>query len=164
MDVTDGDTDADTDGDKRETVNQRGQVAGKQKIKPKEFTPDDIAKLSDNDRMSEVMDIPYRSVIIDLFTPESRAELINAFLSCGTQPITMAEICDQHPEVTEEVYRENIHILTEKYNIIRDLGEFECGKMYQLNKNNPLTQLMIMGDEIYQNGKSHSWLDSEFVQ
>lgn len=141
---------------------KRGQYEPSEE-KPDEFTPDYISSLSEvGVGVSQVLGLSHTSAVIDIFTPESRAMVVDSFLNTNEQPTTMSGFCEDHP-VTKMHFSDHIDILAHKYHIVRDLGEIGDERLYQLNTENPLVQLCMMGNDIYQTGTTEKNINSNFL-
>lgn len=104
----------------------------------------------------------YTGVLVSLFTPRSRALLIDSWVREGEKPITVTELAESSSDLTRQTVHSHIGPLVELGFII-EAGKKGNAQTYQLNIRNPLVQVVHMMSNLGRFGRTNFLLERDFL-
>ncbi len=105
----------------------------------------------------------YHSIITNLFTPRSRAVVIDTWLREGTEPMTASEIAANSDKLTRQTVHEHLDALEKTYGIIVEDGKKGNATAYRLNYRNPFVQCIQMLAHLGRFGRTNLLLERDFL-
>lgn len=104
----------------------------------------------------------HHGLIADLFTPRSRAIVLDTWFNFGTEPVTISEVADLSDQLTRQTVHQHREAL-EEYSIIVEDGMKGNATAYRLNARHPVVQCLQMLKNLGRFGRTNLLLEREFL-
>lgn len=103
-----------------------------------------------------------QNLITKLFTPRTRAVLLDEWMTFGSEPVTITEVSEMTDQVTRQAAYTHVDALVE-YGIVSEAGNKGNATAYRLNIHNPIVQCLEMLSSIGRFGKTKLLLERDFL-
>jgi len=124
------------------------------------LTRDDLNACEDDTITTEPR---YHTIMTHLFTPRSRAIILDTWLRIGTEPVTTSEVAAWSNKLTPQTVESHKDALCEEFKIITETGKKGNDTEYRLNYRNPIVQCLEMLSQIGRFGRTRLLLEREFL-
>lgn len=104
----------------------------------------------------------HESPFLRLFSPRSKAAIVDALLSAGGEPKTVSELSEMNEHVTSSSFNRHRDDL-EAYGLLEQDGKRGNARVYSINTSHPLAQSLKMVENVILYGKTPMVLDEEYV-
>jgi len=108
-------------------------------------------------------DQQHHTILSNLFTPRSRAIILDTWLRIGTEPVTISEVASRSDQLTRQTVNSHKDALCEEFKIITETGKKGNATVYRLNYRNPIVQCLEMLSQIGRFGRTRLLLEREFL-
>lgn len=102
-------------------------------------------------------------LIAELFTPRSRAILIDTWLDFGSEPVTITEVAERSDQLTRQTAHSHLDALENEFGIVVEAGKKGNATAYRLNYRNPIVQCVQMLAHIGRFGRTNLLIEREFL-
>lgn len=123
-------------------------------------TRDDLGAHADDTITTEQR---YHTILSNLFTPRSRAIILDTWLRIGTEPVTISEVAEQSDQLSRQTVNSHKDALLNEFQIITEAGKKGNATVYRLNHRNPIVQCLEMLSQIGRFGQTKLLLEREFL-
>ena len=103
-----------------------------------------------------------KSLFERLFTPKSRALILDALLGDRGDPMTVRMIVDRHESLSTSGFHRHKEALLD-HGVMIEADKRGNAQQYALNINHPIVQLLAMFENIAMGGRTPPLLDEQFV-
>ena len=102
------------------------------------------------------------ALFVQLFTPKSRALILNVLVSDRDEALTVSEIVAQEDELAKSNVHDHIDTLLD-LGVVERPGKKGNAWTYRLNDDHPVAQLLAMIETVFMWGRTPQFLDEAFV-